>query len=86
VQDELLVANNTESEYTKGCQDPFYSQDPYNGAIKILAAVYNSEIERNDSIDGRPKEDCDVISASQGPVNDMSHSLHIAPALAATGP
>ena len=57
MQDELPAADDTESEYTKGCQDPFNSQDPYNGAIKLLAAVCDSELEDNDSMDGGPKEE-----------------------------
>jgi hypothetical protein len=65
VQDELPVADDTESEYTKGCQDPFNSQDPYDGAIKFLAAVCDGELEHNDSMDGGLKEDTNIISAPQ---------------------
>jgi hypothetical protein len=59
VQDELLAADNTESEYTKRCQDPFDGQDPYDGAIKLLATVCRSEL------DGSPKEDSNIMSAPQ---------------------
>jgi hypothetical protein len=44
-------------------RDPFNSQDPYNKGIKLLAAICDSELECNDSIDGEPKEDSDIISA-----------------------
>ena len=54
MQDELLGADDTESEYTKDCQDPFGGQDPYNRAIKLLGAVCGSELEHNNAIDGRP--------------------------------
>jgi hypothetical protein len=64
VQDKLLAINNTKLEYTKGCQDPFNSQDPYSEAIKLLAAVCNNKLERNNFMNGRPKEDSNVISAS----------------------
>jgi hypothetical protein len=76
VQDKLL-ADDPELECTKECQVPFNGQDPYDGAIKLLAAVYDGELERNDSMDGGPKEDSDVISASQGLANDrFSFSSH----------
>ena len=65
MQDELLAADDTESEYTKGCQDPFDGQDPYDGAIKLLATVCGSELEHNDAIDSSPKEDTNIISALQ---------------------
>jgi hypothetical protein len=65
MQDKLLAADDTKSEYTKGCQDPFTNQDPYDGAIKLLAAVCDSELEHNDSIDGGPKEDTNIMSAPQ---------------------
>ena len=65
MQDELPAANDTESEYTKGCQDPFNGQDPYNKAIKLLAAVCDGELEHNDSMDGGPKEDTNIMSAPQ---------------------
>jgi hypothetical protein len=35
---------------------------------------------------GRPKEDSDVISASQSLTNNRPHFPHITPALAATAP
>jgi hypothetical protein len=54
MQDELLAAANTELEYTKGCQEPFDSQDPYNGAINLLSAVCGSELEHNNAIDSSP--------------------------------
>jgi hypothetical protein len=57
VQDELPAADNTESPYTKGCQDPFDGQDPYNGAIKLLATVCGS------GPDSSGKEDTNIISA-----------------------
>jgi hypothetical protein len=85
VQDKLLAVD-PELECTKECQVPFNGQDPYDGAIKLLAAVYDGELERNDSIDGGPKEDSDVISASQGLANDRCHSPHMTPAPAATAP
>jgi hypothetical protein len=72
VQNKLPVAD-TESEYTKGCQDPFSSQDPYDRAIKLLAAVCDGELEHNDSMDSRLKEDTNIISAPQ---NDSSHMTH----------
>jgi hypothetical protein len=65
VQDEVPAADDTESEYTKGCQDPFNGQDPYDGAIELLAAVCDSELEHNDSMDGGPKENTNITSASQ---------------------
>ena len=65
MQDELLTADDTESEYTKCCQDPFNGLDPYDRAIKLLAAVCDGELEHNDSMDGRPKEDTNIISAPQ---------------------
>jgi hypothetical protein len=65
VQDELPTANDTELEYTKGCQDPFNGLDPYNGAIKLLAAVCDGKLEHNNSIDGRPKEDTNIMSTLQ---------------------
>jgi hypothetical protein len=65
VQDELPAADAAESEYTRGCQDPFNGQDPYDGAIKLLAAVCDGELEHNDSMDGGPKEDTNIISAPQ---------------------
>ena len=65
VQDELLGADDTEAEYTNGCQDPFDGQDPYGGAIKLLATVCNGELEHNDAIDGGPNEDTNIISVPQ---------------------
>ena len=65
MQDELPTANNTKLEYTKGCQDPFNGLDPYNRAIKLLAAVCGSELEHNNLIDGGPKEDTNIMSAPQ---------------------
>jgi hypothetical protein len=65
VQDKLLAADAAESEYTRGCQDPFNSQDSYNRAIKLLAAVCDNKLEHNNFIDGRPKEDTNIISAPQ---------------------
>jgi hypothetical protein len=59
------VQDNTESEYTKGCQDPFDSQDPHDGAIKLLATVCGSELAHNDPMDGSPKEDTNIMSAPQ---------------------
>jgi hypothetical protein len=59
------VQDNTESEYTKACQDPFDGQDPYDGAIKLLATVCGSELEHNDAMDGSPKEDTNIMSAPQ---------------------
>jgi hypothetical protein len=65
VQDELLAADDIESEYTKSCQDSFNGQDPYDRAIKLLAAVCDSELEHNDSMDGRPKEDTNIMNTPQ---------------------
>ena len=59
------MQDDTELEYTKGCQDPFDGQDPYDGAIKLLAAICDSELEHNDPIDGGPKEDTNIMSAPQ---------------------
>jgi hypothetical protein len=59
VQDELPAANDTKSQYTKGYQDPFDGQDPYDGAIKLLATVCGSEL------DGSRKEDTNIMSAPQ---------------------
>jgi hypothetical protein len=65
VHDELLAADNTKSEYTNGCQDSFDGQDPYDGAIKLLATVCGSELEHNVATDGSPKEDTNIMSAPQ---------------------
>ena len=65
MQDELPAADAAESEYTRGCQDPFNGQDPHDGAIKLLAAVCDGELEHNDSMDGGPKEDTNIMSAPQ---------------------
>jgi hypothetical protein len=50
-------------EGIKDCQDPYSSQDPYNETIKLLTAASDRELERNNSIDDRPKEDSNVTSA-----------------------
>jgi hypothetical protein len=60
----------------KDCQDPFNSQYPYGGAINLLAAVCDSELESNDAMDDRLQEDNVVTGASQGLANDMSHRPH----------
>jgi hypothetical protein len=60
-----LVQDNTESEYTKACQDSFDSQDPYNRAIKLLATVCSSKLEHNNTIDSSPKEDTNIINILQ---------------------
>jgi hypothetical protein len=86
VQDELPAVDDPELGCTKDCQDPFSGHDPCDGAIKLLAAVCDNELERNNSMDGELKEDSDVINASQGPANAMSHSPHMTPAPAATVP
>jgi hypothetical protein len=86
MQDKLLAVDDTELEHTKGCQDPFSSQDPYDEAIKLLVTVCDSKLERNESMDGRHKEDNNVIHASQSRANDTFHSLCITPALVATAP
>jgi hypothetical protein len=65
VQDELPAADDTESEYSKGCQDPFDGHDPYNRAIKLLATICGSELEHNNATDGSPKEDTNIMSAPQ---------------------
>jgi hypothetical protein len=44
VQDELPDVDNTELEFTKGCQGPFSCQDPHN---EVLAAVCDSELCKN---------------------------------------
>jgi hypothetical protein len=62
MQDEVLA---TELEYTRGCQDPFNSQDLYNRAIKLLAAICDSELEHNNSMDSGPKEDTNITSVPQ---------------------
>jgi hypothetical protein len=49
--------------------------------VKLLTTAGDSE-----SRDGRPKENCDIISALQGYRNDRSHSPYIIPALLATAP
>jgi hypothetical protein len=59
VQDELPTADDTKSQYTKGCQEPFDSQDPYDGAIKLLATVCSSKL------DGSCREDTNIMSALQ---------------------
>jgi hypothetical protein len=71
VQDELPAADDTESEYTKCCQDPFNGQDPYDEAIKLLAAVCDGELEHNNSIDGGSKEDTNTMSAPQPAIAAM---------------
>ena len=65
MQDELPANDDTKSEYTRGCQDPFNGQDPYDGAIKLLAAICDGELEYNDSMGGGPKEDTNIMSAPQ---------------------
>jgi hypothetical protein len=64
VQDKLPAFDNTKLEYTKSCQDPFDSQDPYNGAMKLLGAVCGNELEHDDAIDSCPKEDT-IMSTPQ---------------------
>ena len=39
VQTARTMQDDTELEYTKGCQDSFDGQDPYDGAIKLLATI-----------------------------------------------
>jgi hypothetical protein len=51
VQDKLPAADDTESRYAKSCQYPFDGQDPYDGAIKLLATVCGNELEHNDAMD-----------------------------------
>lgn len=63
VQDKLPAADDTESRYAKSCQYPFDGQDPYDGAIKLLATVCGNELEHNDAMDSRPKEDSNILSA-----------------------
>ena len=70
VQTARTVQDNTESEYTKACQDPFDSQDPYDGAIKLLATVCDGELE-HDSMGGGPKEDTNIISVPPPATVDM---------------
>jgi hypothetical protein len=65
VQTARTVQDDTELEYTNGCQDPFNGQDPYDGAIKLLAAVCGSELEHNDPMNSGPKEDTNIMSAPQ---------------------
>ena len=45
MQDELPAVNDPELECTKNCQDPFSGQDPDDGAIKLLAAVCDGELD-----------------------------------------
>jgi hypothetical protein len=78
VQDKLLVADDTKSEYTKGCHNSFNSQDPYDRAIKLLATVCDSKLEHNNSINNKLKEDTNIISMLQ------NNSSYITPTLAAT--
>lgn len=54
--------------------------------MKLLTAASNGEPERNNSTEGGPKEDSDVIVALQSCANDSSHSPHMTPALAAQAP
>jgi hypothetical protein len=64
VQTARTLQDDTKSEYTKGCQDPFDGQDPYNRAIKFLATICSSKLEHND-MDSSPKEDTNIMSALQ---------------------
>jgi hypothetical protein len=86
VQDELPAIDDPKLEGAENYRDPFNGQDPYDEGIKLLAAICDSELERNDSMDGGPKEHSDVISAPQSRANDGSHSPHMTPAPAATAP
>jgi hypothetical protein len=61
-------------------------QDPYDEAIKLLAAVYDGKLEHNESMDGGEKEDSDVTNSPQTHANNMSYSSRMTPALAATAP
>jgi hypothetical protein len=49
VQDELLADNSTKLEHKKSCQYPFNSQNPYNRAIKLLAAPAKSTLMMSES-------------------------------------
>jgi hypothetical protein len=84
MQNELPAVDDPKLECIKDTQDPFNSQDPYAEASKLLAAAGDGESERNDSMDGGPKEDSDVIRPLQSRANDMSQSPHITHTLAAT--
>lgn len=84
-QDELLAISDPKLAHKEDCQDPFDGQDPYNEAIKLLAATSDGELECSDSMDVF-KEDSDVISPSQSHAKDGSHSSYITPAPAATAP
>ena len=86
IQDELPAVDDPKLEGTEDCQDPFNSQDPYDEAIKLLAAVCDGKLERNDSMDGGPKENSDVVNAPQCYEKDRSHSPHMKPAPPATAP
>jgi hypothetical protein len=69
VQDEL---DDTELEYTKGSQDPFSNQDPFDEAIKLLVGVSDSEIERNESVIGTKRI---VMSYMPPRVVQMTHFI-----------
>jgi hypothetical protein len=86
VQDEHPAADTAESEYTRGCQGPFNGQDPYDRAIKLLAGVCDSKLERNESISDGHKEDSNGIHASRSRANDTFQSPYMTSALAATAP
>jgi hypothetical protein len=76
VRDDLLAIDNLILE-GPDCQDHCGGQDPYDESMKLLATADDDE-----PIDGRLKEDSDVISSSQNHEN-RSQSLHMTPTPAA---
>ena len=83
VRTELDELPAVDDPYREGTED---RGDSFDEAIEILAATGDGELDRNDSMDVGLKEDSDVINAPQSHENDMSHSSHMTPALAATAP
>ena len=59
MRDNLLATNDLILEGAN-YQDSYSSQDPYNKFIKLLATAVIDE-----PVDGRLKEDSDIISLSQ---------------------
>jgi hypothetical protein len=83
VWDELSAVDDRKLEGTEDCQNACGGQDPYNDTVKFPTTAGDGALEGNDSTDGGPKEDSDVVSALQ---SDSSHSPHMTLALAATAP
>ncbi len=57
VRDDLLAVNDLILE-DSDCQNPYSGQDPYDESMKLLTTAGNDK-----PIDGRLKEDSDVINA-----------------------